>query len=60
MRAQAKEWNIDLNNIGIMSFPPAQSTSPAAIFFDEFDKKVNVFRIAGRKCMEDFPHAPGL
>src|SRR4249920_2379631 len=40
VRAHAKEWNIDPNRIGIMGFSAgAELAAPAAIFFDEFDKK---------------------
>jgi BD-FAE protein len=40
VRAHAKEWRIDPNRIGIMGFSAgAELAAPAAIFFDEFDKK---------------------
>ena len=40
VRAHAKEWKIDPNRIGIMGFSAgAELAAPAAIFFDEFDKK---------------------
>ena len=39
VRAHAKEWNIDPNRIGIMGFSAgAELSSPAAVFFEEFDK----------------------
>jgi endo-1,4-beta-xylanase len=40
VRAHAKEWNIDPNKIGIMGFSAgAELSSPAAVFFEDFDKK---------------------
>src|SRR5207237_6929874 len=40
VRAHAKEWNIDPNKIGIMGFSAgAELAAPAALFFEEFDKK---------------------
>jgi hypothetical protein len=40
VRAHAKDWNIDPNKIGIMGFSAgAELAAPAAIFFEEFDKK---------------------
>src|SRR6266478_5790870 len=40
VRAHAKEWNIDPNKIGIMGFSAgAELAAPAAIQFEEFDKK---------------------
>ncbi|MFO0807186.1 MAG: alpha/beta hydrolase fold domain-containing protein [Gemmataceae bacterium] len=40
VRAHAKDWKIDPNRIGIMGFSAgAELAAPAAIFFDEFDKK---------------------
>lgn len=40
VRAHAKELNIDPNRIGIMGFSAgAELAAPAAIFFDEFEKK---------------------
>src|SRR5262245_58464048 len=42
VRAHAKEWNIDPNKIGILGFSAgAELSSPAAVFFDDFDKKNN-------------------
>ena len=42
VRAYAKEWNIDPNKIGIMGFSAgAELSSPAAVLFEEFDKKNN-------------------
>lgn len=42
VRAHAKDWNIDPNKIGIMGFSAgAELASPAAIFFEEFDKQNN-------------------
>src|SRR6476619_7032717 len=40
VRAHAKEWNLDPNKIGIMGFSAgAELAAPAALVFDEFDKK---------------------
>lgn len=40
VRAHAKDWNIDPNKIGIMGFSAgAELSAPAAVLFDEFDKK---------------------
>lgn len=40
VRANAKAWNIDPNKIGIMGFSAgAELAAPAAIQFEEFDKK---------------------
>jgi acetyl esterase/lipase len=42
VRAHAKDWNIDPNKIGIMGFSAgAELAAPAAIFFEDFDKKHN-------------------
>lgn len=42
VRAHAKDWNLDPNKIGIMGFSAgAELAAPAALFFDEFDKKNN-------------------
>jgi endo-1,4-beta-xylanase len=40
VRAHAKDWNLDPNKIGIMGFSAgAELSAPAAVSFDEFDKK---------------------
>lgn len=40
VRAYAKQWNIDPNKIGVMGFSAgAELAAPAALQFDEFDKK---------------------
>jgi endo-1,4-beta-xylanase len=40
VRAHAKDWNIDPSKIGIMGFSAgAELSSPAAVFFDDFDRK---------------------
>jgi endo-1,4-beta-xylanase len=40
VRAHAQEWRIDPNRIGIMGFSAgAELAAPAALFFDDFDKK---------------------
>ncbi|MGH7967714.1 MAG: alpha/beta hydrolase, partial [Limisphaerales bacterium] len=42
VRAHAKDWHIDPDKIGIMGFSAgAELASPAAIFFNEFDKEHN-------------------
>src|SRR5271154_3645710 len=42
VRAHAKELNIDPNKIGIMGFSAgAELSAPAAVLFDDFDKKNN-------------------
>ncbi len=42
VRANAKEWRIDPNRIGIMGFSAgAELAAPAAIAFDDFDKANN-------------------
>jgi hypothetical protein len=42
VRAHAKDWNIDPNKIGIMGFSAgAELAAPAAVVFEEFDKKNN-------------------
>jgi len=42
VRAHAKHWNVDPNKIGIMGFSAgAELAAPAAIQFEEFDKKNN-------------------
>jgi len=42
VRAYAKQWNFDPNKIGIMGFSAgAELSSPAAVLFDDFDKKNN-------------------
>ena len=42
VRAHAKDWNIDPNKIGIMGFSAgAELAAPAAVFFEDFDKKNN-------------------
>jgi endo-1,4-beta-xylanase len=40
VRAHSKEWHIDPNKIGIIGFSAgAELAAPAAIFFEDFDKK---------------------
>jgi endo-1,4-beta-xylanase len=42
VRAHAKDWNLDTNKIGIMGFSAgAELAAPAALFFEDFDKKNN-------------------
>ena len=57
VRAHAKEWNIDPNKIGIMGFSAgAELAAPAALFFEEFDKKNNesTAALAGVSSRPDF------
>jgi endo-1,4-beta-xylanase len=57
VRAHAKEWNIDPNKIGIMGFSAgAELAAPAAIFFEDFDKKNNdrIDPLAGISSRPDF------
>jgi endo-1,4-beta-xylanase len=40
VRAHAKDWHLDPNKIGIMGFSAgAELAAPAAVLFDDFDKK---------------------
>lgn len=42
VRAHAAEWKLDPNKIGIVGFSAgAELSSPAAVFFEEFEKKNN-------------------
>lgn len=42
VRANAKSWNMDTNKIGIIGFSAgAELAAPAALFFEEFEKKNN-------------------
>jgi acetyl esterase/lipase len=55
VRAHAKEWNIDPNKIGIMGFSAgAELAAPAALFFEEFDKKNNDGPLGGISSRPDF------
>jgi endo-1,4-beta-xylanase len=57
VRAHAKEWNIDPNKIGIMGFSAgAELAAPAAVFFEDFDKKNNAASdsLAGISSRPDF------
>src|SRR5882672_5844164 len=55
VRAHAKEWSIDPNKIGIMGFSAgAELAAPAAIFFEEFDKKNSNDPLAGISSRPDF------
>jgi endo-1,4-beta-xylanase len=57
VRANAKAWNIDPNKIGIMGFSAgAELSAPAAIQFEEFDKKNNdpTDPLAGVSSRPDF------
>src|SRR6516165_2847761 len=57
VRAHAKEWNIDTNKIGIIGFSAgAELASPAAIFFEDFDKQNNdpADPLAGISSRPDF------
>jgi acetyl esterase/lipase len=57
VRAHAKQWNVDPNKIGIMGFSAgAELAAPAAIQFEEFDKKNNdsADPLAGVSSRPDF------
>ena len=57
VRAHAKSLNIDPNKIGIMGFSAgAELSSPAAVFFEEFDKTNNIAGdpLAGVSSRPDF------
>jgi hypothetical protein len=55
VRAHAKEWRIDPNRIGIMGFSAgAELAAPAAINFDDFDKKNKDDPLAGTTSRPDF------
>ncbi|HMJ88393.1 MAG TPA: alpha/beta hydrolase [Candidatus Acidoferrum sp.] len=42
VRANAKQWNIDPNKIGVMGFSAgAELSAPAALFYEDFDKNNN-------------------
>jgi len=51
----AKEWNIDPNKIGIMGFSAgAELAAPAAIFFEDFNKKNSNDPLAWISSRPDF------
>jgi acetyl esterase/lipase len=55
VRARAKEWNIDPNKIGIMGFSAgAELSAPAALFYEDFDKRDNNGPLAGVSSRPDF------
>src|SRR5204863_546844 len=55
VRAHAKDWNIDPNKIGIMGFSAgAELAAPAALFFEDFDKKHSNGPLAGISSRPDF------
>jgi acetyl esterase/lipase len=55
VRAHAKEWSIDPNKIGIMGFSAgAELAAPAALFFEEFDRKNSDGPLAGISSRPDF------
>src|SRR5205814_9877811 len=55
VRAHAKQWGIDPNRIGIMGFSAgAELAAPAALFFDDFDKKNSNDPLAGISSRPDF------
>ena len=57
VRAHAKDWNLDPNKIGIMGFSAgAELAAPAALFFDDFDKKHN----EPADPLAGIPHDPTL
>jgi len=55
VRAHAREWNIDPNKIGIIGFSAgAELAAPAAIFFEDFDRKNSIEPLAGISSRPDF------
>ncbi|HEV8542880.1 MAG TPA: alpha/beta hydrolase fold domain-containing protein [Verrucomicrobiae bacterium] len=55
VRAHAKDWNIDPNKIGIMGFSAgAELAAPAALFFEDFEKRNNEGPLAGVSARPDF------
>jgi endo-1,4-beta-xylanase len=55
VRSYAKEWNLDPNKIGIMGFSAgAELSAPAAVLFDDFDKKYTNDPFAGVSSRPDF------
>lgn len=55
VRAYAKEWNLDPNKIGIMGFSAgAELSAPAAVLYEDFDKKYNDGPFAGVSSRPDF------
>ncbi len=55
VRSYAKEWKIDPNKIGIMGFSAgAELSAPAAVLFDDFDKKYANDPFAGVSSRPDF------
>ncbi len=58
VRAYAKEWGFDPNKIGIMGFSAgAELAAPAAVLYDDFDKKNNDL---GRSPGGNLSRAPRL
>src|SRR4051812_31545414 len=55
VRAHAKDWNIDPNKIGIMGFSAgAELAAPAALFFEDFEKRNADAQFAGITSRPDF------
>lgn len=55
VRANAKQWNIDPNKIGIMGFSAgAELSAPAALFYEEFDKNNHEGPLAAVSSRPDF------
>lgn len=57
VRAHAQEWNLDPHRIGIIGFSAgAELAAPAAVMFEEFDKKNSgpEDSLAGVSCRPDF------
>src|SRR4051812_33427936 len=55
VRAHAREWGIDPNRIGIMGFSAgAELAAPAALFFEDFDRKNSSDSLAGFSSRPDF------
>lgn len=55
VRAHAKDWNIDLNRIGIMGFSAgAELAAPTALFYGEFDEQNKEGPLGGISARPDF------
>ncbi len=55
VRSYAKEWKIDPNKIGIMGFSAgAELSAPAAVLFDDYDKKNTDDPFSGVSSRPDF------
>jgi endo-1,4-beta-xylanase len=55
VRANAKQWNIDPNKIGIMGFSAgAELSAPAALFYEDFDRSNSDGPLSGISSRPDF------